>query len=90
MCMQVALITSMLPGCSRTCAPEGGEARDNAPEQLQDSITIATVDSYQASSCHIWNPRFPYHHHRGIEPACCMRSLSSLVLQSPAALRSLL
>lgn len=53
----------MLPGCSRSCAPEGGEAQSNAHEQLQDSITVATVDSYQACSCHMWNLTFPGHHY---------------------------
>lgn len=47
--MQVALITSMLPGGSTDCSGEGGQEQDRQPEQLQDSITVATVDSYQAS-----------------------------------------
>ena len=47
--LQVALITSMLPDCSRDCSvPE--QLQDSTPEQLQDSITVATVDSYQADS----------------------------------------
>ena len=48
--LQVALITSMLPACSRegSLAPE--QLQESAAEQTQDSITVATVDSYQASS----------------------------------------
>ena len=46
--MQVALITGMLPDCGRNCNREAEQLRDGLPEQLQDKITVATVDSYQA------------------------------------------
>ncbi len=48
--MQVALITGMLPDCGRNCNREAEQLRDGLPEQLQDKITVATVDSYQAST----------------------------------------
>lgn len=49
MLLQVALILSMLPDCARErSAP--GQLQESTPEQGQDSITVATVDSYQASS----------------------------------------
>ena len=48
--MQVALITGMLPDCSRNSKHEAEQLQDSLPEQLQDKITVATVDSYQAST----------------------------------------
>ena len=48
--LQVALITSMLPACSRGCSLAPEQLQDSTPEQAQDSITVATVDSYQVCS----------------------------------------
>ena len=47
--VQVALICSMLPSQRRSSSQAEEQLQDNLPEQLQDDVTVATVDSYQVT-----------------------------------------
>lgn len=45
--VQVSLISSMLPGQRRYSSQAEEQLHDSLPEQLQEDVTVATVDSYQ-------------------------------------------